>query len=46
MEAIKKNDIVIIYDEIVSRHLWRLGRIVDIIPSRDCNIRAAKILNW
>ena len=46
MEAIKKNDIVIIYDEIVPRHLWRLGRIVDIIPSRDCNIRAAKILNW
>ena len=23
--------------------MWRLGRVVDIIPSRDCNIRAAKI---
>ena len=42
-QEIRKNDIVIIYDEKVPRHLWRLGRVVDIIPSRDCNIRAAKV---
>ena len=24
--------------------MWRLGRVVDIIPSRDCNIRAVKII--
>ena len=42
-QAIKENDIVIIYDEKVPHHLWRLGRVVDIIPSRDSNIRAAKI---
>ena len=42
-QAIKKNDIVIIYDEKVPRHLCRLGRVVDIILSRDCNIRAAEI---
>ena len=43
MQSIKKNAIVITYDEKVPRHLWRLGRVVDIIPSRDCNICAAKI---
>ena len=42
-QTIKKNDIVTIYDEKVPRHLWRLRRVVDIIPSRDCNIRAGKI---
>ena len=42
-QTIKKNDIVIIYDEKVPRYLWRSGRFVDIIPSRDCYIRAAKI---
>lgn len=42
-QAIRGNDIVLIYDEKVSRHLWRLGRFVDIIPSRDGNIHAAKI---
>ena len=41
-QAIKKNDIVIIYDEKVP-HV-KLGRVVDIIPSRDCNIRAVKII--
>ena len=39
-KAIEENDIVIIYDEKVSHHLWRLGRVVDIISSRDSNIRA------
>ena len=42
-QAIKENDIVIIYDKKVLCHMWRLGRVVDIIPSRDSNIRAAKI---
>ena len=42
-EAIKKNDIAIIYDEKVPSHLWRLGRVVHIIASKDCNILVAKI---
>ena len=43
MQAIKKNDVGIIYDEKVPPHLSRLGRVVDITPYRDSNIRAAKI---
>ena len=39
-KAIEENDIVRIYDEKVSHHVWRLGRVVDIISSRDSNIRA------
>ena len=48
-QAVKENHIVTIYDEKVQRHLWRLGRVVDLIPCRninssiDSNIREAKI---
>ena len=42
-QAIKGNATVLIYDEKVSCHLWRLGRVVDIIPNIDSNIRVAKI---
>ena len=48
-QAVKENHIVTIYDEKVPRHLWRLGRVVNLIPSRninssiDSNIREAKI---
>ena len=42
-QAIKKNVIAIIYDEKVPSYLWRLGRVVHIIASKDCNIPAAKI---
>jgi len=37
------NDIVLIKDDKLRRQQWRLGRIVDIIPSNDGCIRAVKL---
>ena len=38
------NDIVLIYEEKVPRQSWCMGRVIEIIPSKDDQIRGAKIL--
>ena len=40
---IKLNDVLIIQDEKIPRHLWRLGRVVEILKGRDNRIRGAKL---
>ena len=37
------NDIVIVYDKRQPRHLWKLGRIIDLIIGKDDIIRGAKL---
>ena len=38
---IEVNDVVIIYDDKQPRHLWKIGKINEIIPGRDGRIRGA-----
>ena len=38
-----KNDVVIIHEHLRPRHLWQLGRIVDVVKGCDGVIRGAKI---
>ena len=35
------NDIVLVYDEIVSRHFWRIAIVTGVLSSRDSEIRGA-----
>ena len=35
------NDIVLVYDEIVSRHFWRIAIVTGVLSSRDPEIRGA-----
>ena len=35
------NDIVLVYDEIVSRHFWRIDIVTGVLSSRDPEIRGA-----
>ena len=37
------NDIVIVYDKHQPRHLWKLGRVVDLLKGNDKVIRGAKL---
>ena len=37
------DDVVVIYEDKQPRHLWKLGRIVNIIPGRDGRIRGAVV---
>ena len=39
-----KEDIVLIYDDKLPRQHWLLGKIIDLIPSEDGQIRGAKVL--
>ena len=39
-----KNDLVLLYEEKQPRQKWLLGKIVDLIPSQDGQIRGARIL--
>ena len=36
-------DVVIIYDEKQPRHLWKIGKVMELIPSRDGRVRGAQI---
>ena len=39
-----KNDLVLLYEEKQPRQKWLLGKIVELIPSQDGQIRGAKVL--
>ena len=43
-EVVSKDDIVLVYDDKQPRHMWKLGRLVELIRSRDGAVRAAKVL--
>ena len=43
MEVISVRDIVLIYDKVQPRHLWKLGRVWSLIRSKDGSVRAAKV---
>ena len=38
---INVNDIAQVYDEMVSRHFWRIAVVRGVLPSRDSEIRGA-----
>ena len=38
------NDIVIVYEEKQLRQRWRMGKIAELVESKDKNIRSAKVL--
>ena len=40
---IEKNDVVIIYEDKQPRHLWKLGRVINVIPGRDGRVRGANV---
>ena len=40
---IETDDIVIIYEDKQPRHLWRIGRVIRVIPGRDGRIRGAEV---
>ena len=42
-EMVSINDIVLIYDKCQPRHLWKLGRILELMRSKDGLVRAAKV---
>jgi hypothetical protein len=41
--TVNKGDIVLVYEQYTPRHLWRLGRVIDVIIGRDNVIRGAKV---
>ena len=42
-ERVNIDDIVIIYDKYQPRHLWKLGRIIELVRGNDAVVRAAKV---
>ena len=42
-ETVQENDIVLIYNKSQPRHLWKLGRILELIRSKDGVVRAARV---
>ena len=40
---LQKGDIVMLKDENVPRNLWRLARVQDVFPSKDCLVRKVKL---
>ena len=40
-KKINVNDFVLVYDEIVPRHFWRIAIVTGVLPSRDSEIRGA-----
>ena len=43
-KLVSKDDIVLIYEEKQPRQHWRFGRVLEVIESKDNNIRGAKVL--
>ena len=37
---ISVDDVVLIYDEKQPRHLWRMGKVENLIPGRDGSVRS------
>jgi len=37
-------DIVLVYEKKQPRHLWKLGRVIELKQSRDGAVRSAKVL--
>ena len=40
---IEVNDIVVIYEDKQPRHLWKIGRVMEVIGGRDGRIRGAEV---
>ena len=40
---INENDVVLVYEDKQPRHLWKLGKVTKLLPSRDGKIRSAEI---
>ena len=40
-QKINVNDIVLVYDEMVPKHFWRIAMVTGVLPSRDSEIRGA-----
>ena len=40
---VSKDDVVIVYDEKLPRHLWRLARIMELVKGNDGVVRGAKV---
>ena len=38
------NNIVLVYDEMVPRHFWRIAIVTGVLPSRDSEIRGAIVI--
>ncbi|GFY39612.1 integrase catalytic domain-containing protein [Trichonephila inaurata madagascariensis] len=43
IKEFKIDDVVLINDEKIPRHFWKLGKVVDVFPGRDGKIRSCKI---
>ncbi|GBO04835.1 hypothetical protein AVEN_11080-1 [Araneus ventricosus] len=41
----KVNDVILIKDDHLSQNVWKLGRIIELLPGRDGKMRACKITN-
>ena len=40
-KKVNVNDIVLVYDEMVSRHFWKIAIVTGVLPRRDSEIRGA-----
>ena len=43
-EIISENDIVLLFEDKQPRHMWKLGRVQELIRSKDGRVRAGKVL--
>ncbi|XP_057299338.1 uncharacterized protein LOC130629963 [Hydractinia symbiolongicarpus] len=43
VEKISEGDVVIVYDDKLTRHMWKLGRVVKLVPESDDKVRATQV---
>ena len=43
MRPVQCGDIIYVYDEKIKRQLWNIGRIIELLPGRDGQVRSAII---